>query len=470
MKNSFIGICAALAMLCSAPSWAAATITIVNGDPAGVGFNDPTPVAPVGGNTGTTLGAQRINAFQKAASIWGATLDSTVPIRVLATWEALPCNDTSAVLGSAGALQVFANFPGAPRTNAWYGEAETNKLLGFDADPDLPEIRARFNVNLGEPGCFTGSPFYLGLDNNHGPLTDLVAVLLHEFAHGLGFQTYTDDATGELLAGIPSIWDYFLLDTATNKLWKDMTDAERAASARRAGRLVWNGSYVTEAARIVLRPGTPLLTILSPSRVAGVRRIGVAQFGPPLASPGLSGEVIPVVDTPPDTGLACTPLSEPNARAVRGKIALIDRGACTFVEKVNNVQNAGAIGAIIADNAAGTPPPDLAGDDPSIVIPAVRISLEDGTALKEVLATRSRTKSGLFANLGVNLAVRAGADPSGRVLMYATDPNLPGSSVSHYDISAIPNQLMEPSINDDLSHEVKPPRDLTYPLLRDIGW
>jgi hypothetical protein len=470
MKNKLIALCGALAMLCSAGSWAAATIAIVNGDPAGVGFNDPTPVAPVGGNTGTTLGAQRINAFQKAASIWGATLNSSVPIRVLATWEALPCNDTGAVLGSAGALQVFANFSGAPQTDAWYGEAETNKLVGFDADPDLPEIRARFNVNLGEPGCFTGSPFYLGLDNSHGPLTDLVAVLLHEFAHGLGFQTYTDDATGELLAGIPSIWDYFLLDTATNKLWKDMTDAERAVSARRAGRLVWNGPIVTEAARIVLRPGTPLLTILSPSRVAGIRRVGVAQFGPPLGSPGVTGEVMPVIDTPPNNGLACAPLSEPNARAVRGKIALIDRGECTFAEKVRNVQDSGAIGAIIVDNAPGTPPPDLAGDDPSIVIPAVRISLEDGTALKEVLATRSRTNSGLFVNLGVNLAVRAGTDPSGKVLMYATDPNLPGSSVSHYDISAIPNQLMEPSINDDLSHEVKPPRDLTYPLLRDIGW
>ena len=61
MNNRFIAICGALAMLCSAGSWAAATITIVNGDPAGVGFNDPTPVAPVGGNTGTTLGAQRLS-------------------------------------------------------------------------------------------------------------------------------------------------------------------------------------------------------------------------------------------------------------------------------------------------------------------------------------------------------------------------------------------------------------------------
>ena len=456
-------------MLCQTAS-AAATITIVNGDPAGIGFNDPTPVVPVGGNAGTTLGAQRLNAFQAAASKWGETLDSSVPIRVLATWNALPCTDTAAVLGSAGALEVFADFPGAPRANAWFGKAETNKLIGFDADPDVPDIRARFNVNLGQPGCFTGSPFYLGLDNNHGPDTDLVTVLLHEFAHGLGFQTYTDDETGELLAGIPSIWDYFLLDTTTGKLWKDMNDAERAASAVKSGKLVWNGAEVTNAAQVVLQPGTPVLTVLTPSAVAGVYQIGTASFGPPLASPGLTGEVMPVVDTPPDLGLACAPLSPLNARAVQGKIALLDRGLCTFIVKARNVQDAGAIGAIIADNVAGAPPPDLGGSDPSIVIPVVRITQEDGQALKNAIARRTRTRSGLYANIGVNLAVRAGTDPSGRVLMYAPRPNQPGSSVSHYDTSAKPNQLMEPAINGDLTHEVKPPYDLTNPLLKDIGW
>lgn len=470
MKTIFASIAAIAALLFASISWAAATITIVNGDPPGVGFNDLTPAIPVGGNTGTTLGAQRLNAFQAAASKWGETLDSSVPIRVLATWNALPCTDTAAVLGSAGALEVFADFPGAPRANAWFGKAETNKLIGFDADPDVPDIRARFNVNLGQPGCFTGSPFYLGLDNNHGPDTDLVTVLLHEFAHGLGFQTYTDDETGELLAGIPSIWDYFLLDTITGKLWKDMNDAERAASAVKSGKLVWNGAEVTNAAQIVLEPGTPVLTVLTPPAVAGVYQIGTASFGPPLASPGLTGEVMPVVDTPPDLGLACAPLSPLNARAVQGKIALLDRGLCTFIVKARNVQDAGAIGAIIADNVDGAPPPDLGGSDPSIVIPVVRITQEDGQALKNAIARRTRTRSGLYANIGVNLAVRAGTDPSGRVLMYAPRPNQPGSSVSHYDTSAKPNQLMEPAINGDLTHEVKPPYDLTYPLLKDIGW
>ncbi|SHM62199.1 PA domain-containing protein [Duganella sacchari] len=461
---------ALVALLLSSVSWAAATITIVNGDAPGVGFNDPTPVAPVGGNAGTTLGAQRLNAFQAAASQWGDSLDSSVPIRVLATWEALPCTDSAAVLGSAGALEVFSDFPGAPQANAWFGKAEANKLLGFDMDPETPDVRARFNVNLGQPGCFTGSPFYLGLDNNHGSNTDLVTVLLHEFAHGLGFQTYTDDETGELLAGVPSIWDYFLLDTSSGKVWKDMRNAERAASAVKSGKLVWNGVQVTNAARLVLQAGTPVLTILSPPSESGVLQVGTAAFGPPLASPGLTGEVMPVVDTAPDTGLACTPLSALNARAVKGRIALIDRGACTFVVKVRHAQDAGAIAVLIADNVAGAPPPGLGGSDPGIFIAAVRITQEDGAALRQALAGRSRKHSGLFANLGVNLAVRAGTDALGRVLMYAPRPNQPGSSVSHYDTSATPNLLMEPAINADLRHAVRPPYDLTLPLLKDIGW
>jgi hypothetical protein len=76
----------------------------------------------------------------------------------------------------------------------------------------------------------------------------------------------------------------------------------------------------------------------------------------------------------------------------------------------------------------------------------------------------------MFANLGLNLAVRAGADAAGRMLMYAPNPYVSGSSVSHYDVSAFPNQLMEPNINGDLTHEVTPPQDLTFPLLEDIGW
>src|SRR5258707_9973464 len=47
----------------------AATVKVVNLDGPNAGLNDPAPAPPVGGNTGTTLGAQRKKALQFAADI-----------------------------------------------------------------------------------------------------------------------------------------------------------------------------------------------------------------------------------------------------------------------------------------------------------------------------------------------------------------------------------------------------------------
>ncbi|HYT49768.1 MAG TPA: hypothetical protein VEL78_05210 [Pyrinomonadaceae bacterium] len=139
----------AVLLTASSKSFGSATVVIQNGDPAGVGFNDPTALAPVGNNTGTTLGQQRLNAFQFAANIWGATLNSSVTITIRATWEALSCSTSSATLGSAGTTSIFASFPNAPQPATWYSAALANSLAGTDLDTSNAEIRARFNVNLG---------------------------------------------------------------------------------------------------------------------------------------------------------------------------------------------------------------------------------------------------------------------------------------------------------------------------------
>lgn len=249
-----------------------------------------------------------------------------------------------------------------------------------------------------------------------------------------------------------------------------MTAAQRATSALNARRVGWTGPNVGAALPGVLQLGTPELTATAPASVAGQYLVGTANFGPPLTAGGLTGEVMPVVDQANGTGLACVALSPANALSVNGKIALVDRGTCTFPEKVKNVQNAGAIGAIVVDNAAGSPPPGLGGADPTITIPSVRVSLADGNAFKAALKNRSRTRSGMFVNIYLNMAVYAGADPSGRALIFTPNPFQSGSSVSHWDTIAFPNQLMEPSINGDLTHNVAPPYDLTLPMLRDIGW
>ncbi len=460
----------AAAALLGGRAFGAVTIVIQNNDPPGVGFNDATVVLPVGGNLGTTLGQQRLNAFQAAANTWGATLTSTVTIVIKADWQALTCNSTSAVLGSAGAALVFRDFNNAPVAGHWYPKALGNKYFGADLNNTSADINAHFNVNLGQAGCLDGVFFYLGLDNNHGGNVDLVTVLTHEFAHGLGFQTFTNGSNGAQLQNLPSIWDDFLLDTTTSKTWTQMTAPERVASALNSRKLVWTGANVTGAVPTVLQAGTPFLTVTAPIGAAGAYSIGTAAFGPALNSPGITGEVLPVVDTAPGSGLACTAFSALNAAAVNGKIALVDRGVCGFTVKVKAAQDAGAVGAVVVDNAAGSPPPGLGGTDPTITIPSVRITLPDGNGLKGALSTRSRLHSGMSANLGLNLSVRLGADALNRALLYTPNPFQSGSSVSHWDTIAFPNQLMEPAINGDLTHEVMPPNDLTFPLLKDIGW
>jgi hypothetical protein len=471
----------------SGASFAAATIVIVNGNAPGVGFNDPTPVAPVGGNPGTTLGQQRLNAFQYVANIWGSNLDSPVEIQVLATFEPLTCTATSAVLGSAGPFNAWSFNSGAPVLNTWFHAALANKIAGIDIDSFVfgenePELVARFNSNLGNPDCLTGSGWYLGFDGNKGTQTELVTVLLHEFAHGLGFSTLTSSATGVRFpsstpsAQRPSRYDNFLFDNLQNLAWDSMTNAQRAASAITPRKVVWTGANVAAGVPSVLTLGFPEMTISGPQAgtTAGVYEIGAASFGPPLSATSITGQVMPVVDQASGTGLACTALSTLNRLAVRGNIAMVDRGACSFDVKVKNAQDAGAIGVIVVDNTPGGPPAGLGIGSPTvsaaITIPAARISLEDGARIKTALVTRSRTTSGVVATLGANPARRAGADGAGRPLIYTPNPRIGGSSVSHWDTSATRNLLMEPNISSDLTQSVKPPEDLTLPMFKDLGW
>lgn len=480
MRANLMPSLAAAAALASLPTLAAAgaTITIVNGNAAGVGFNDPTPATPVGGNPGITLGEQRLNAFRQAAAIWGATLDSKAEIRVCATFEALTCTAGTAVLGSAGPIFVFRDFPvpgftPAPFPETWYHVALASRLAGEPLAGPVPcgaagtspaDIRARFNVNLGNPGCLTGSFWYLGLDTST-PANEinLVTVLLHEFAHGLGFSSVTNVSTGVQLGGFSDAYSKFYFDLSTDRFRDQMTDVERVASAINPRNVVWTGPHVSTQVPNVLQLGTPLLQVTAPPSVAGHYSVGTASFGPALTAAGVSGDVVLAVDGAAPSGDACTAITNP--AAVAGKIALVDRGTCTFTVKAANVQAAGAIALIVADNAAGGPPAGLGGTDPAITIPAVRITLADGNTIKTALLGGP-----VSAKLSLDTSVRAGASPDGNALLYTPSPVQPGSSVSHWDTIATPNQLMEPAINADLTHSVKAPQDLSSAQLWDVGW
>ncbi len=116
--------------------------------------------------------------------------------------------------------------------------------------------------------------------------------------------------------------------------------------------------------------------------------------------------------------------------------------------------------AVIIADTTSTGIVNMAGMDASIAIPVVSISKADGTALKTALASGP-----VMATLGTHPPLLAGADNNGWPLLYAPNPYQPGSSVSHWDVSATPNLLMEPAINSDLTK-----LDLTTSVMEDIGW
>lgn len=456
-------LAAALAAALLAPGAAsAAEIVIVNGDGPGEGFNDPTPASPLGGNAGTTVGEQRLIAFQRAATIWGAKLASPATVQIFAQFNPLSCTATSAVLGSAGAISVSRDFLRAPFDGTWYHQALANKIAGEDLEPGLPDLRARFNSNIGTTGCLQGSGWYYGLDANEpAGRIDLVAVLLHEFAHGLGFAAFTSSTTGQKLRGHDDIYSRYYFDYTLSQVRNDMTNPERVFSAVNTGNVVWTGEQVTAGVPVAFT-GRPSFIVASPAGLAGSYPVGTAAFGPPLTTPGVTGEVVlGVAADGSGTTLGCGSVTA----AVAGKIALLDRGTCAFVLKAFNAELAGAKAVVIANNTAGLL--GMGGSGP-ITIPAVLITQALGAAVKAALP-------GVTATVGLDPGIVAG-QRDGFALLYAPDPVQPGSSISHFDTSAFPNQLMEPAINSDLTHSVDvvfaagQRADLTRPLLWDVGW
>ena len=72
-----------------------------------------------------------------------------------------------------------------------------------------------------------------------------------------------------------------------------------------------------------------------------------------------------------------------------------------------------------------------------VTIPTVSLTRASGLAIVGQLG------GGVTARLVVDPSIRAGTDSQGRVRLYAPNPRVAGSSVSHYDTIAFHNLLME---------------------------
>src|SRR5947199_1676505 len=140
-------------------------------------------------------------------------------------------------------------------------------------------------------------------------------------------------------------------------------------------------------------------TLESPGRARKVITVGASTnqhfVGQPFTYPAGVGTTIgaavgefPALPTASynlfDTNSTSCTSVDPGAS---GKLAIVNRGTCTFSTKVRNAIAAGAVGVLVINNVAGDPTAmakdGLGGDD----LPAVMIGLNDGAALRASGAT-----------------------------------------------------------------------------------
>jgi len=319
-----------------------ATITPVfddagsSGSPCGVaGWNDPTPVNPVGGNPGTTLGEQRRNAVLEATRLLSAQIRSPVPLRVIACWQNLGGDATSATLAQAGPRDTigpadeFSPNKYLPRPQTTYSVSTATRLGGTNYCGLKPtstqtdsnycargEIRATFNLQVDTPQVLGSRGFYYGLTPSTTPTqdSDFVSVAMHEMTHGLGFLSFVEVAgddgvpVGAKADGYDDIYSANVVQVAegTNgvRRFTDLTDAEREQTMTSVTGLRWDdpitinspanpqaaqpspGNFVKLYAPAAISPGStlshvdlsyPSTEIMRPTAAGAQRTLGLAQ-------------------------------------------------------------------------------------------------------------------------------------------------------------------------------------------------
>jgi subtilisin family serine protease len=114
-----------------------------------------------------------------------------------------------------------------------------------------------------------------------------------------------------------------------------------------------------------------------------VGMLGMAGSGPALEV-DLSANLVDALTVDAGNALGCNPFP---ANAFDGAIALIQRGECTFISKVNNAVAAGAVGVLTFNNAAG-PPISMGGLEDSTV-PSLMLDQASGLAVRAAIGPAS---------------------------------------------------------------------------------
>jgi len=146
-------------------------------------------------------------AFEQAVSIWEGILISKTPIRIKATWE----NISGSTLAYSRATRVFRNVDNVAYRDVWYVGPLAEAIAGKDLNDGDIDMNVNMNSNINWSFSTNGTIFT--------GRYDLITVVLHEIAHGLGFSSsmklINNNSEGEWgQSGFPYIYDLFLQNGA----------------------------------------------------------------------------------------------------------------------------------------------------------------------------------------------------------------------------------------------------------------
>ncbi len=216
--------------------------------PAPNGFNDPTPVAPVGGNPGTTLGEQRLNVYRYVAGIWEQNLQQPghhlhrqrglgspdLHVHARRCWAA-PRPEYLARRARSSVPGTW--YPQAPRQQAGRREpvgrqlrrrrhqatATSTSRRQFQHEPGQHRLPGRQPLLPGAGRQDSRRPGELRrhrLLHETGPRPGLQRA---ECADLRGLRILADGSAYGDQPALPSIWKDFMYDSTVGKTWLNMT-------------------------------------------------------------------------------------------------------------------------------------------------------------------------------------------------------------------------------------------------------
>lgn len=268
------------------PHCGAVTIRAIYADAQGIGFNDATGLgeeqrALLGdnGNSASTLGQARRNAFGHAARLLGEKLPGPNMIRVEVSFRSFEDETTVARTYTRKALSfgpeelLHIGYPPALaeqiRGRALIDESESHLVVEFSRDLD----------------------FYYGFQGEVPPFSvDFVALATHEIIHGLGFSSslrgdgsfpsatldVTDETeTQSFLYDVQEwqrIYDVQMYSEGDGEFIVDLPPRDREQAITSGAGLLWGGTA---------RPGRENSSCSYGQRMAELKSAGVAPDGKP---------------------------------------------------------------------------------------------------------------------------------------------------------------------------------------------